>query len=307
LAAPRVIGVDVGGTKVLAGVVGREGAVGRTIERPTPQDSQQELLSTLDEAVEELREDATAALGFGLPSTIDQRTGQAISSVHIPFADVDFRDRMSARFGLPVAMDNDGNAATIAEWKAGAGRGARHMIMLTLGTGIGGGLILDGKPYRGAIGAGAELGHMVLQLDGPACGGGCDGFGHFEALASGQAADEAAVELFGPGATAHDLVTRAREGHPRAVAAMTEIGRRLGAGLGSLVNIFQPEVIVIGGGFAAAGDLLFGPAKEAVAREALAPGRDLVRIVPAELGPKAGLVGAGFIAYETLDASSGRG
>jgi glucokinase len=304
LAAPRVIGVDVGGTKVLAGIVGRSGDVGRAIERRTPRDSQQELLATLDEAVEELRDDDTAALGFGLPSTIDQRTGQAISSVHIPFNDVDFRDRMSDRFGLPVAMDNDGNAATIAEWKAGAGRGARHMIMLTLGTGIGGGLILDGKPYRGSIGAGAELGHMVLQLDGPACGGGCDGFGHFEALASGQAADEAAAALLGPGATAHDLVTRARESDPEAAAAMTEIGRRLGAGIGSLVNIFQPEVVVIGGGFAAAGDLLFGPAKEVVAREALAPGRDLVRIVPAELGPKAGLVGAGFIAFEKLDADS---
>jgi glucokinase len=304
LAAPRVIGVDVGGTKVLAGIVGRSGDVGRTTERRTPRDSQQELLATLDEAVEELRDDDTAALGFGLPSTIDQRTGQAIFSVHIPLNDVDFRDRMSDRFGLPVAMDNDGNAATIAEWKVGAGRGARHMIMLTLGTGIGGGLILDGKPYRGAIGAGAELGHMVLQLDGPACGGGCDGFGHFEALASGQTADEAAVALLGSGATAHDLVTRAREGDPEAAAAMTEIGRRLGAGIGSLVNIFQPEVVVIGGGFAAAGDLLFGPAKEVVAREALAPGRDLVRIVPAELGPKAGLVGAGFIAFEKLDADS---
>lgn len=289
---------------MLAGVIGRAGEIERTTERPTPRDSQQELLETLDEAVEALLDDGTAALGFGLPSTIDQRAGRAISSVHIPLADVDFRDRMSERFGLPVAIDNDGNAATIAEWKAGAGQGARHMIMLTLGTGIGGGLILDGKPYRGAIGAGAELGHIVLQLDGPACGGGCDGFGHFEALASGEAADEAAVRLFGPGATAHDLVSRARENDPEAAAAMTEIGRRLGAGLGSLVNIFQPEVIVIGGGFAAAGDLLFGPAKDMVAREALAPGRDLVRIVPAELGPKAGLVGAGFIAFEKLEADS---
>jgi glucokinase len=304
LAAQRVIGVDVGGTKVLAGVVGREGDIGRTVERPTPRKSQSELLETLNDAVQELREDDTAALGFGLPSTIDQRTGEAIFSVHIPLADIGFRDLMSDRFGLPVAIDNDGNAATIAEWKAGAGRGARHMIMLTLGTGIGGGLILDGKPYRGSIGAGAELGHMVLQLDGPPCGGACDGHGHFEALASGQAADEAAVALLGPGATAHDLVTRAREGDPEATAVMTACGRRLGAGIASLVNIFQPEVVVIGGGFAAAGDLLFGPAKEVVAREALAPGRDLVRIVPAELGPKAGLVGAGFIAFEKLDADS---
>lgn len=262
------------------------------------------MLEMLDYAVEELLDDGIAALGFGLPSTIDQRAGRAISSVHIPLADVDFRDRMGDRFGLPVAIDNDGNAATIAEWKAGAGRGANHMIMLTLGTGIGGGLILDGKPYRGAIGAGAELGHIVLQLDGPPCGGGCDGLGHFEELVSGQAADEEAVRLFGPGSTAHDLCARAREGDAEAADVMTKLGRRLGAGIGSLVNIFQPEVVVIGGGFMEAGDLLLPPAKEIVAREALAPGRDLVRIVPAELGPKAGLVGAGLIAFERLDADS---
>jgi glucokinase len=301
LAAPHVIGLDVGGTKVLAGVVERSGEIGRMVERRTPLDSEQELLSTLDAAVEELRDDDTAALGFGLPSTIDQEAGRAISSVHIPLTDVHFRDRMSTKFGLPVAMDNDGNAAAIAEWKVGAGRGARHMIMLTLGTGIGGGLILDGKPYRGSIGAGAELGHMVLRVGGAACGGGCDGGGHFETLVSGKAADKAAVRLFGAGATAHDLVTRAREGDPEAVAALTEMGTVLGAGIGTLVNIFQPEVVVIGGGFAAASDLFMEPAKAVVAREALAPGRDLVRIVPAELGSKAGLVGAGMIAYERLD------
>jgi glucokinase len=301
LAAQQVIGVDVGGTKILAGVLDRGGHVDRAGERSTPVASQDELLATLDEAVEELRNDEVAALGFGLPSTIDQAAGRAVSSVHIPLADLDFRERMSERFGLPVAIDNDGNAAAIAEWRVGAGRGSQNMVMLTLGTGIGGGLILNGRPYRGATGAGAELGHIVLEYGGPPCGHGCDGHGHFEALASGSAANAEAARLLGEGAVGHDLVARAREGDTTALVAMDEIGRRLGAGIASLINVFEPELVVLGGGFATAGDLLLGPAREVIAVEALRPGRSIVRIVPAELGTRAGLVGAGMIAFEALE------
>jgi glucokinase len=188
VAEQRVIGVDLGGTKILAGVVDRAGAVGRRRETPTPTGSQSELLGALESAVAELVEDDVAALGFGIPSTIDQRSGRAVSSVNIPLADLDLRAWMGDRFGLPVGLDNDANAATLAEWAHGAGRGTRHMVMLTLGTGVGGGLILDGRPYRGAIGAGAELGHMVIDLDGPPCQGSCTGRGHLETLASGRAA-----------------------------------------------------------------------------------------------------------------------
>jgi glucokinase len=301
LAAQQVIGVDVGGTKILAGVLDRGGHVDRAVERSTPVASQDELLATLDDCVEELRNDQVAALGFGLPSTIDQAAGRAVSSVHIPLADLDFRERMSERFGLPVAIDNDGNAAAIAEWRVGAGRGSQNMVMLTLGTGIGGGLILDGKPYRGATGAGAELGHIVLEYGGPPCGHGCDGHGHFEALASGSAANAEAARLLGEGAVGHELVARAREGDTTALVAMDEIGRRLGAGIASLINVFEPELVVLGGGFATAGDLLLGPAREVIAVEALRPGRSIVRIVPAELGTRAGLVGAGMIAFEALE------
>jgi glucokinase len=303
LTPQHVIGVDVGGTKILAGVLGRGGEIERTVERRTPNSSQAELVGTLDEAVEELLGDEIAALGFGLPSTIDQRTGTAIASVHIPLANFEFRGHMSKRFGLPVGIDNDGNAAAIAEWQIGAGRGSSHMIMLTLGTGIGGGLILGGKPYRGAIGAGAELGHMVLEYGGHACGGGCNGLGHFEALASGDAASEAAERLLRPGATAEELVAKAREGDSAALDVLADIGSKLGAGIGSLVNIFEPELVVLGGGFADALDLLLPSAREIVAREALAPGRDVVRIVPAELGSQAGLVGAGFVALEALEST----
>jgi glucokinase len=296
-----VIGVDVGGTKILAAVVGRGGELERTAERPTPDSSQAELLAALDDVVDEVRDGDTVALGFGLPSTIDQEAGRAVSSVHIPLGDLDFRTRMSERFDLPVAIDNDGNAAAIAEWQVGAGRGAKHMVMLTLGTGIGGGLILDGRPYRGAIGAGAELGHMVLEYGGLPCGAGCDGHGHFETLASGSVADRAAKSLYGSASRAHELVSRAREGDAQAISSIAEIGHRLGAGIASLINIFEPELVVVGGGFAEAGDLLFGPAREMVKTEALRPGRDLVRIVPAALGGRAGVVGAGLIAFEALE------
>ena len=301
MAGQRTIGVDVGGTKIAAGVIDSEGRIERRVERPTPIGSQDELLAELDAVVEELLGDDVAALGFGVPSTVDQRSGRVVSSVHVPLAELAFRERMSERFALPVGIDNDGNAAAIAEWKVGAGRGARHLVMLTLGTGIGRGLILDGKPYRGSVGAGAELGHVVLQYGGEPCGGACTGHGHFEQLASGRAADRAAVEILGAGSHARELVMAARDGNDAALEAMREIGRRLGAGIGSFVNIFNPELVVVGGGFSSALDLMLEPAREVVAREALPPGRDLVRIVPAELGPDAGLVGAGFVAFEALE------
>jgi glucokinase len=302
--AQRAIGVDVGGTKILAGVVDREGDVVRREERPTPCDSQDELLAKLDSVVDTLLDDDVAAIGFGLPSTIDQRTGRAVSSVHIPLADIAFRDRMSERFGLPVAIDNDGNATAVAEWKLGAGRGASHIVVLTLGTGIGGGLILDGKPYRGSVGAGTEFGHIVLDYGGVPCFGGCAGHGHFEALAAGPAADAAAKRRFGEAANARRLVEEARAGSEGAREDIVELGHRLGAGLASLVNIFNPELVIIGGGFAkAAADLMLEPAKETLAVEGLRPARDLVRIVLAQFGPEAGMIGAALVGFEALDGT----
>src|SRR5436190_5137886 len=167
--ATHVIGVDLGGTKILAGVIDREHRVGRRIERPSPTSSTGELLAALEETVSELLEPGVAALGFGIPATIDQNLGRVVMATNLPLVEFDFRDSMQQRFGLPVGIDNDANVAAIAEWAMGAGRGTRHMVMLTLGTGIGGGLILDGRPYRGAVGAAAELGHIVVQHDGPPC------------------------------------------------------------------------------------------------------------------------------------------
>jgi glucokinase len=295
------IGFDVGGTKIAAGLVDGQGRIERRVERPTPTESQDELLAALDEIVEELLVKEVAAIGFGMPSTIDQRAGRVVSSVHVPVGDFDFRERMTERFALPVALDNDANAAAIAEWKVGAGRGSTHMIMLTLGTGVGGGLILDGKPYRGFVGAGAEIGHMVLEYGGEPCSGNCNGHGHLEQVASGGAADRAAKRILGPGMTGRELVGAAREGNEEAREAIGEIGRKLGAAIGSLVNIFDPQLVVLGGGFSQARDLFLEPALEAMREEALPPGRDLVRVVPALLGPDAGLVGAAFVGLEALE------
>jgi glucokinase len=295
----RVIGVDLGGTKVLAGLVDGDGTVERTIEVPTPTTSQAGLLAVLERLVGELLDDGVAALGFGVPSQIDQRRGVAIGSVNIPIAELPLRDHMQQRFGLPTGLDNDANAAALAEWKNGAGRGTADMVMLTLGTGVGGGIVSDGRLYRGW----AELGHVVIDYDGPPCFGACTGRGHLEAVCSGQAADRDARALLGPDATAHDLVKEARGRDERSLAAIAEIGGRLGAAIGSFANIWYPQVTVIGGGFGvAAFDLLLGPAKETLVQEALPPARDEVEIVLAELGPEAGLLGAGLVALETLDS-----
>jgi glucokinase len=297
----RALGIDVGGTKILAGVVDREGEVVRRDERATPVSSQDELLAELEDVVEGLLDDDVEAVGFGLPSTIDQTKGRAISSVHIPLVDVDFRDRMAHRFPVPVAIDNDGNAAAIAEWQLGAGRGASHVIVLTLGTGIGGGLILGGKPYRGSIGAGAELGHIVLDYGGEPCGDGCTGRGHFEGFAAGSAADEAATKRFGAGSNGKTLVDAALAGDDGAREDLARLGRHLGAGIASLVNIFNPEVVVLGGSFAAARELIREPARETLAREGLRPMRDLVRLEWAQLGREAGMIGAALVGFEALD------
>ncbi len=292
----RVIGLDLGGTKILAGVVDRDGHVEQRREHPTPTASQDELLAGLDVAVEELLTDEIVALGFGLPSPIDQRSGRALQSVNIPLKDMDFRGRMEERFSLPVGIENDANAATYAEFRFGAARDVDTMVMLTLGTGCGGGAVIDGKLYRGW----AEFGHIVIEYDGLPCQGTCTGRGHLEAYVTGVAAGKLAAAEFGPAVDAHRLVRLANEGEPRAVEILDGIGRRLGAGIGSLVNIFNPERVVIGGGFAAAGDFVLDPAREILRREALAQAGYRVPIVRAELGTAAGLIGAGLVAFDAV-------
>ncbi|HVM57669.1 MAG TPA: ROK family protein [Gaiellaceae bacterium] len=300
----HAIGVDLGGTKILAGVVTRGGEVLRRHERATPTGSQAELLAEVDAAIEALRgDDGVGAIGLGIPGTIDEPRGRVWVATNIPLADVDLRDRMEARFGLPVGLENDANAATIGEWKAGAARGASDVVMLTLGTGVGGGIIAGGAPFRGAGGAGGELGHTVVIAHGPPCRGACTGRGHLEAVASGHAATLAAQEAFGPGADARTLVDFANEGDETAQEILAGIGDLLGIAMGSFANIFNPALIVLGGGFGvAAWDHLMPAAEASLRVEAFPPARDAVRVVRAELGTDAGLIGAGFVAFEALDA-----
>jgi glucokinase len=294
----RVIGVDLGGTKILAGLVLRDGTIGRTIEIATPDGDQAAVLGAIDGVVEDLLADGAAAIGYGVPLNIDRRTGMALRAVNLPLNRVHFSDRARERYALPAGVENDGNAAALAEWRLGAGRGASDLIMLTLGTGVGGGLVIDDHLYRGW----AELGHTVVVAGGQPCQGNCHGRGHLEAHASGLAADRAAATLFGPGADAPVLVERARAGDAGAMAALGEIGRLLGAAIGSLVNVFDPDVVIVGGGFgAAAGDLVLEPARIAARAEAIQPADETLRIVEAELGDEAGLIGAGLVAFEALD------
>jgi glucokinase len=290
VAEERVIGVDVGGTKILASIVDREGNVERTTTRPTPTASQDAVLDAIVEVVAELVDERIVAVGFGVPSQIDQKHGTLGRAVNIPLADLPFRELMGARLGLPTALDNDANVATFAEWSRGAGRGTQTMAMLTLGTGVGGGLVLDGHPYRGW----AEVGHIVVEKDGYPCQGNCTGHGHLEAYATGLAADRLAREQLGEGATARDLIALQ---HP----ALAEIGAYLGAGIATLANLFKPEVVVIGGGFGvAAFDLLQPAAAEVLSVEALDGARE-IPIVRAELGSGAGVAGAALIAFDTVD------
>jgi glucokinase len=284
----RVIAVDLGGTKILAGVVDAGGTVHETVERPTVTTSQASLLDELAAVVRELPHDGVEAVGFGIPSRIDHERGLALGAVNIPIKDVPFIDEMQKRLQLPVEMENDASCAAYAEFRLGAGRGARDLIALTLGTGVGGGVVSGGRLFR----AYTELGHIVIVEDGEPCQGACSGRGHVESYCSGTAAGKTARRVLGPDATARDLV---EQQHP----VLQEIGHHLGVAIGSFVNVFGATRVVIGGGFGiAAFDQLVPAARRAVLREALAPSGQTLEIERAELGAEAGLIGAALVALE---------
>ena len=294
--APVAIGLDVGGTKILSGLVDRDGSILAEHEVPSPDGSEEGVLAALDSAVDALLDERVAAIGYGIPANLERGTGRILRAMNLPLDDVDLAARSRERFGLPVGVENDASAATLAEWRRGAGRGTQNLVMLTLGTGVGGGIVIDGRLFRGW----AELGHIVVQEGGELCT--CGGHGHLEVLASGSAGDRIAQELWGPDADAHALVDRAQAGDADAQAALARIGRSLGAAIASLVNVLDPELVVVGGGFgAAAGDFVLEPAREAARADAIFPANRALRIVAAELGSDAGLVGAGLVAFDALD------
>jgi glucokinase len=312
----RVIGIDAGGTKLLGGVVDEQMVVHHRVRRTWRGADRQETLDIFTEAVEEVRAASpdVEAIGFGIPALVEWEAGVSRWSNHLPLDGVPFRDLMSERLGLPVLVDNDGNASMLAEARSGAAAGARHAVMISLGTGIGGGLWLNGEVYRGATGVGAEMGHSVLQIHGPDCPGDCPGIGCFEALVSGSAigreglrrADADPDSALGHRLAADKEITggivteMAHDGDPLACEVLAEIGERLGFGLVGLVNTFNPEVIVIGGGAVRAGALLLEPARAVIAAHALPAPREIVRLVPAHYGDEAGMMGAALMALESL-------
>jgi glucokinase len=313
----RTIGVDMGGSKLLAGVVDTGLSVHRRVQRSLNGLDQAALLDVAVDAVQEARDAAggeIAAVGFGIPALIDQRTRRGVIAVNLPLFDVPFADIMAERLDVPVFVDNDANVAALAEHRAGAARGFNEVVLLTIGTGIGGGLILGGELHRGAVGAAGELGHVVIDMDGPRCQGNCPNRGCVEAMASGTALAREAVRVArerpgsGLGRALADgrvlagplVVELAHDGDAAALEVLGLIGTRLGVALATFVNIFNPEVVVIGGGVIAAGELLLGPARAEMLARALPPSRDEVRIVAAQFGVEAGMVGAAALAFDGL-------
>lgn len=311
------IGVDLGGSKILAGLVDAELRVHRRAQRPVPAEDQDAVLQAVVAAVEEVRSlsppDAFAA-GFGIPCLIDRERERVEMAVNLPLHDLDFRAVMSERLGVPVAVDNDANVALLAEHRGGAAREASDALMLTVGTGIGGAMLIDGRVYRGGFGAGGELGHTVVDEDGPPCQGSCPNHGCLESVASGTALAREALrvaraapdcELARALAAGRDitgaLVTElAHGGDAAARDVVALIGTRLGVGLTNLVNIFNPEVIVVGGGVIGAGELLLAPARAVVAERALPPARAAVTIVRAHFGAESGMLGAAALAFDAF-------
>ncbi len=317
MSVDETIGVDLGGTKMLVGALRGTDVLWESREASTGQ-TEEALVGLLVREVEEAREarpDAVA-VGLGIPATIDHARGVAVSAVNLPLADLAIRDLVSERVGLPVFVDNDANVAALAESLYGAGRGAEDMVLLTIGTGIGGGLVLNGELYRGATGAGAELGHTVIAFDGPRCQGNCPGRGCLETFASGtaigregrEAAEREPDSALGAMlADGHEVdgkaVTEAAlAGDEVATGVFELVGGRLGAGLVTFANIFEPSVIVLGGGVMAAGDLLLDPARRVLRERALRPMNE-IPVVVAELGADAGMIGAAALARTELERS----
>jgi glucokinase len=316
MSRPEAIGVDLGGTKMLLGVLGDEATPVWESRERSAGESEDELVELLVREVEEARAErpGVATVGMGIPATIDHEKGIALSAVNLPIEDLPIRDLVAGRTGLPAFVDNDANVAALAEHLYGAARGSENAVMLTIGTGIGGGLILGGEIYRGSTGAGAELGHMAIQMDGPGCQGNCPNRGCVEAFASGTALgreglaaaesnpDSALGKLLAEGAEVDGraVTVAAQEGDETAIGVFDLVGGRLGVALAGFANIFEPEVIVIGGGVIAAGDLLLDPARRELEARALRP-MNRTPVVPAELGEDAGMIGAAAMARIELE------
>jgi glucokinase len=308
------IGVDIGGTKVAAGVVDEQGDIVASARRDTPSRDPAAIESIIADVVEELRAShEVEAVGIGAAGFVDAARSTVVFAPNLAWRDEPLRAAIEARCGLPVVVENDANAAAWAEARFGAGRGRGYLVILTLGTGLGGGLVVDGELYRGRRGIAAEFGHMVVEPGGRRCG--CGGRGCWERYASGTAlvreAQELAsvspaiavrlLELAGgtPEAITGLAVTEAaQDGDEAALEAFRVVGTWLGHGMASLAAVLDPGMFVLGGGVSAAGELVREPAARALQERitARAYREDVPSVRLAELGPEAGIVGAADLA-----------
>ncbi len=305
------VGIDLGGTKVIGLRVDGDGAIlAREDHDSLPEDADGVMDVVLDVAQTLAADGAAGAVGVGTAGMVDFEAGAVAFSPNLPLREVPIRDLVAERVGLPCVVDNDANAAAWGEYRFGAARGTRHALLVTVGTGIGGGIIDDGRLFRGAHGFAAEIGHFIVEPGGPPCG--CGNRGCWEQMASGNAigrlgrqlAQEDPTSLIATLAgkepvTGRHVSEAAGRGDAAAVAIFTEVGRRLGEGIAGLVNILDPEIVVVGGGVAEEGDLLLEPARAAYRETVEAPAhRPGVEIVPAALGKDAGAIGAAALAFD---------
>jgi glucokinase len=315
-----VVGVDLGGTKVLAASLA-DGRLGEPILRPTDLQSSDVLVEQLVELVEEVREPGLEAVGVGVPSIVEFETGRVVSSVNVPLADVPLRHVLSDRLGVPVFVDNDATVAALAEaFDEHLRPVARNLVMLTIGTGVGGGLVLGGRIYRGSTGAAGELGHTIVGVnrEGPIpVGQPFPQPGSLESLAAGHALDHLAEraaqehpdsalgQLLAEGGQVRgsEVVAAAQDADTTAAQTVEVWAERVGIGVANAINTFDPDEVVIGGGAALAGELLLEPATR-IARAYVVPGlgeRTTIRL--SRYGPRAGVLGAAMLAVHELELS----
>jgi glucokinase len=319
-ASRLAIGIDIGGTKIAGAVVTGSGEILRHLRIPTPPGRDGTPVA-LPELVTRLRAEhpAVEAIGVGAAGMVEWPAGYLRWAPNNDYQELPLRDLLAERTGLPTVVENDANAAAWAEARVGRGTGHDNIIVLTVGTGIGGGLILDGDLYRGHTGIGSEVGHIIVNPEGGStCG--CGATGCLEAQASGTAlgrmareavAAEPACSLAAFAShparmTGETVYAAAQQGDPTAQALFERLGFWLGIGIASLVNIFDPEIVIIGGSLGSTGDHLFNPTRSAFERCVIArTHRKLPPIVPAGLGTEAGVVGAALLALQTQPAEHG--
>ena len=293
----KAIGVDIGGTKILSAIIDERGNIVKSLRVPSEgKEGRDKILSHLYEAIERLISEDIVGIGIGTAGQVDPDSGTIVTATPNlkDWAGTPLKDIIEKKFGLPTYVDNDGNVAALGEWWAGGGRGARCLLCLTIGTGIGSGIVYEGKVFRGAKGVGAELGHMSIKYDGIRCN--CGGIGCIEAYASGPALMKKLQEKGKLIATPDNVLRYAESGDIIVLEAIEEIGTLLGYAMVSFINIFNPDIILLSGGVSNLGDFLIRPIRKIVDTYALPGGRD-VKITRATLGENAGVVGASALVF----------